>query len=252
MLWYKSWLETRWRFYIGLGLLLLSAGGIVYVYPQMMKLLPRASELDTTGELGRRIKEGVELSRDYRGYIWSQWMRQNLAQMATFFAIILGSGGPYAQRSELFTLSLPVSRQRVVGVRALAGLGELLAIVFVSTLAIPLVSPSIGQSYSFVEAFVHALCAFVASAAFFSLATLLSTSFSDIWRPLLIACAVAVVLWLAGEVLRDVMPYSIFTVMNGETYFRSGQLPWMGLVACAALSAALLYAAGTNIERRDF
>ena len=87
MLWYKSWLETRWRFFIGLGLLLLSAGGIVFVYPQVMKLLPRASELDTSGELGQRIREGVELSRDYRGYIWSQWMRQNLAQMATFFTI---------------------------------------------------------------------------------------------------------------------------------------------------------------------
>jgi ABC-type transport system involved in multi-copper enzyme maturation permease subunit len=252
MLWYKSWLETRWRFLIGLGLLLLSAGGIVYVYPQVMKLLPRASELDTTGELGQRIREGVELSRDFRGYIWSQWMRQNLAQMATFFAIILGSGGPYTQRSELFTLSLPASRLEVVRVRALAGLGELLVIVFVSTLAIPLVSPSVGQSYSVVSAFVHAVCAFVASAVFFSFATLLSTSFSDIWRPLLIACAVAAVTWLAGQVVRDLAPYSIFTVMNGEKYFRSGQLPWVGLAVSAALSAAMLYAAGTNIERRDF
>lgn len=252
MLWYKSWLETRWRFFIGLGLLLLSAGGVVYVYPQVMNLLPRANELDTTGPLGQRIREGVELARDYRGYIWSQWMRQNLAQMSTFFAIILGSGGPYAQRSELFTLSLPVSRQQVVRVRAFTGLAELLAIIFVSTLAIPLVSPSVGQSYSVVAAFVHAFCAFVASAAFFSLATLLSTSFSDIWRPLLIACAVAAVVWLAGQVLRDLTPYSIFTVMNGEKYFRSGQLPWAGLIASAALSSALLYAAGTNIERRDF
>src|SRR5262249_22484628 len=144
MLWYKSWLETRWRFFIGLGLLLLSAGGIVFVYPQGMKLPPRAREPGTTRELGQRIREGVELSRDFRGYIWSQWMRQNLAQMATFFAIILGSGGPYSQRSELFTLSLPVSRQEVVRVRAFTGLGELLAMVFLSTLAIPLVSPSVG------------------------------------------------------------------------------------------------------------
>ena len=138
MLWYKSWLETRWRFFIGLGLLVLSAGGIVYAYPQVMKLLPRASELDTTGPLGQRIKDAVDLSRDYRGYVWSQWMRQNLVQMATFFAVILGSGGPYSQRSELFTLSLPVSRQRLVGIRAAAGLGELLVIIVLSSLVIPL------------------------------------------------------------------------------------------------------------------
>jgi hypothetical protein len=252
MLWYKSWLETRWRFFIGLALFVLSAGGVVVVYPQVMKLLASTTELDTTGALGQRIQEGVELARDYRGYVWSQWMRQNLVQMATLFAIILGSGGPYAQRSELFTLSLPVSRQRLVGVRALAGLAELLAMVVVSSLVIPLISPGVGQSYSVAAALVHALCAFVASAAFFSLATLLSTSFSDIWRPLLIACAAAVVLGLADQVLRDLSRYSIFTLMNGERYFRSGQLPWVGLVVAASLSIAMLYGAAANIERRDF
>jgi len=252
MLWYKTWLETRWRFLIGLALFVLSAGGIVYAYPQLMKLMPNAEGLKTDGELGQRIRDAVELSRSYRGYVWSQWTRQNLSQMATLFAVILGSGGPYAQRSELFTLSLPVSRQRLVGVRAAAGLAELLVIIVVSSLVIPLFSPSVGESYDVGSALVHALCAFVASAAFFSLAALLSTSFSDIWRPLLIACAVAIVLWITGEAIRDLSPYSIFTVMNGETYFRSGQLPWLGLIVSSLLSVALLYAAIVNIERRDF
>jgi ABC-type transport system involved in multi-copper enzyme maturation permease subunit len=252
MLWYKSWLETRWRFFIGLGLFTLSAGGVVYVYPQVMKLIPRLGDLDTSGALGERIKDAVALQRDYRGYIWSQWMRQNLTQMATLFAVILGSVGPYSQRSELFTLSLPVSRRRLVSVRALAGLGELLVIIVVSFLVIPLFSPSVGQRYGVGAALVHALCAFVASAAFFSLAALLSTSFSDIWRPLLIACAAAIVLWIAGQVIRELSPYSIFTLMNGEKYFRSGELPWVGLLAAASLSAAMLYAAVVNIERRDF
>jgi hypothetical protein len=252
MLWYKSWLETRWRFFIGLALFVLSAGGIVMVYPQVMKLLSTTTELDTSGPLGQRIKEGVELARDYRGYVWSQWMRQNLVQMATLFAIILGSGGPYAQRSELFTLSLPLSRQRLVGVRAIAGLAELLVMLVAASLVLPLMSPGVGQTYSVSSTLVHALCAFVASAVFFSLATLLSTSFSDIWRPLLIACAAAVVLWFADQVLRDWSPYSIFTLMNGEKYFRSGHIPWIGLVVAASLSAVMLYGAVVNIERRDF
>lgn len=252
MLWYKTWLETRWRFFIGLGLLVLSAGGVVYAYPQVMKLIPRLGDLDTSGALGRRIKDAVELQRDYRGYVWSQWMRQNLTQMATLFAVILGSGGPYSQRSELFTLSMPASRQRLVGVRAVAGLGELLLIVVVSSLVIPLFSPSVGQSYGVGAALIHALCAFVASAAFFSLATLLSTSFSDIWRPLLIGCAVAAVLWLVTQVVSDLAPYSIFTLMNGEQYFRSGQVPWIGLVVALSISLVMLYGAAKNIEHRDF
>ena len=75
MLWHKSWVETRSRFLIGLTLLMLSTCGAVLYYPQVMKLLPMASTVDTGGELGRRIREGVELARDYRGYVWSQWMR---------------------------------------------------------------------------------------------------------------------------------------------------------------------------------
>ena len=57
---------------------------------------------------------------------------------------------------------------------------------------------------------------------------------------------------MAGQVIQDLNPYSVFTLMNGEKYFRSGQVPWVGLFVTAALSAAMLYAAVINIERRDF
>jgi len=40
--------------------------------------------------------------------------------------------------------------------------------------------------------------------------------------------------------------------MSGENYFHGRGLPWPGLVASAAASAALLYGAGTNLARRDF
>src|SRR4029077_17132304 len=105
-------------------------------------------DLEMDGPLGARLRDAVELSRSYRGYVWAQWNRQNLTEMATLFAVILGSGGPYSQRSELFSLSLPVSRQRLLGVRALTGLAELFVIVLVPSLVIPIFSSSVGQSYS--------------------------------------------------------------------------------------------------------
>ena len=187
MLWYKSWLETRWRFVIGLVLLVCSAGGTVLVYPKVAKLMPITPALDLSGELGRRIRESVELAREYRGYVWSQWFRQNLIQMVTIFAVLLGTGGLPAQGSggaALFTLSLPVSRNRLLGIRASAGLAELLALV--------------------------------------------------------------------GEVFGDLSRYSIFRVMNGEVYFRTGELPWPGLLASAIASAAMLYGAVIAFARRDF
>jgi hypothetical protein len=254
MLWYKSWLETRWRFLIGIGLSMVSAATVVLYYPELIKLMPLAGIIDASGEIGRQIKESVELSRSYRGYIWSQWFRQNETQLGTLFAVLLGSGSPLSRGSGavLFTLSLPASRNRLVGIRAATGLLQLLALALAPALIVPLLSPAVGETYSVPGALIHALCFFIVSGLFFSLAFLLSTVFDDLWRPLLIVCSIAVVLALFEGVLRNLAPYGVFRVMSGEVYFRTGQLPWIGLTASAGGSLAMLYAASVNIARRDF
>jgi hypothetical protein len=255
MLWYKSWVDTRWRFLIGMGLLMLSAAGVVFTYPRVIKLLPMAPAVDTSGELGRRIQEAMDLSRTYRGYVYSQWFQQNLPQMWTIFAVLLGSGGLLAQGARggtLFTLSMPASRNRLIGVRAAAGLAELFVLAVVPPLLLPLLSPAVGQTFGVGDALVHSVCLFAAGAVFFSVAFLLSTSFDDVWRPLLITLAAATVLALCGMVFRDLARYSVFTVMSGEVYFRTGHVPWLGLIASLATSAAMLYVAAINMARRDF
>jgi hypothetical protein len=255
MLWYKSWLETRWRFLIGLGLLMLSACGIVLFYPEVKKLMPLVPTIDTNGVLGRRIREAAELQREFRGYVWSQWFRQTPTQIGTLFAVLLGSGNPLSSGSEdaaLFTLSLPASRHRLIAVRAGTGLAELFALAFIPSLLIPLLSPAVGESYGIGSALVHGLCLFTAGAVFFSLALLLSTVFGDLWRPLMLACAVAVILGLAEIFLRSQSAHGIFWVMSGESFFRRDGVPWAGLLIAAALSASMLYAAAVNLARRDF
>ena len=255
MLWYKAWLETRWRFAIGLAILMLSACGTVFAYPQVARLMPLASNIEARGEIGRRVQEAVQLARDYRGYVWSQWFRQNLIQMWTVFAALLGAGGLLSQTSggaALYTLSMPASRTRLLGVRAAAGLGELLVLAIAPSLLIPLLSPAVGDSYSVVDVLVHGACLFFGGAVFYALAMLLSTIFPDIWRPLLIALAVAVALAIGEMFVRDVWPYGLFSLMNGETYFRTRHVPWAGLVVTTAAAAALLYGAASSLERRDF
>ncbi len=253
MLWYKSWLDTRWRFLIGLGLLVCSAGSIVMTYPTVMRLMPLVPSVDVGGELGRRIREAADLSREYRGYVWSQGIRQNLVQLGTLFAVLLGTGGMLSARhGALFTLSLPVSRQRLIAVRAATGLGELLTITVASLLVIPLLSPAVGESYSLGNVVVHGLCFFAASAAFFSLALLLSTVFDDLWRPLGLSLAIAVALAGLDMFLRDFSSSFVYGLMSGETYFRTGALPWAGLFTSAAASIAMLYGASLNLSQRDF
>jgi len=49
MLWYKAWLETRWRFAIGLALLTLSAAVTVLSYPAVMRVLLPGVTIEAPG-----------------------------------------------------------------------------------------------------------------------------------------------------------------------------------------------------------
>ncbi|HUE86702.1 MAG TPA: hypothetical protein VMO26_11565 [Vicinamibacterales bacterium] len=255
MLWYKSWLETRWRFAGGLVLLLLSAGSTVALYPEVVRLLPAASNLELQGEIGRRVAESAELAHSYRGYVWSQWFRHNMPQLWTLMAIVLGTGGLLSQAAgggALFTLSLPVSRRRLMSVRAAVVAGELLVLALIPAVIFPLLSPGVGESYAMGDAFVHSACMFTGGLVFFALAFLLSSAFGDIWRPLLLAVCVAFVLGLLEQLSADVARFGVFRVMSGESYFRGNGVPWLGLLASAVVSAVMLSAATRNISRQDF
>lgn len=251
MLWYKSWLETRWRFWIGLGLLLCSAAAVVLTYPHVLKLTA-SMPVDGSGELWDRIREAIALTRTFEGYVWSEWFRKNVAEMVTLFAILLGTAGVLSHSGgALFTLSLPVSRRRLLGVRAATGLAELFILALVPSMLIPLLSPMIGESYAFARVLIHGFCLFVAGSLFFNLALLLSTLFSDRWRPFLLALGIAMAVAIIEQfVLRA--PYGVFRVMSAEVFFRGNRLPWEGLLLSAAASAALYSGAVWNLTRRDF
>jgi uncharacterized membrane protein YvlD (DUF360 family) len=255
MLWYKSWLETRWRFVIGLALLPLSAAGSVLLYPRFVQLLPLAAQADANDAIGRRVLEAAEIMSTYRGYVWAQWFAQNMTQMWALFAVLLGAGGLLAQSSgggALFTLSLPATRDRIVGVRAATGLAELLVLALVPAMLVPVLSPAIGQSYSPLDALLHGLFIFVGGSIFFSLAFFLSSVFSDVWRPVLIVLCAAMAVSFFEEVIDGLSRYSVFGLMSGEQYFQGDGVPWLGLVLSVVVSSLLLVAATRNIARQDF
>src|SRR5690349_19585959 len=225
MLWYKTWLETRWRFLIGLAILFVLAAGLVVTYPATQRLLlSQTKAIDLNGPIGRLLADALDLQREYRGFIWWQWHRQNLAQMWTLFAVLLGSGGLVTRGSggaALFTLSLPASRNGLLTTRAAVGMGELVVLAIVPSLVITVMSPSIGQHYSAADAVTFGLCLCVAGSVFFCLALLLSTVFDDVWRPLLLTCAVAVLFGVAELAAGGLAPFGIFHVMSGESYLRA-------------------------------
>jgi hypothetical protein len=178
-----------------------------------------------------------------------------MRQLWALFAVLLGTGGLLAQASgggALFTLSLPVSRRWLLWVRAATALAELAILAMVPALLLPVLSPAVGEAYSVTDAVVYGVCMFVAGSTLFSLTFLLSTVFSDVWRPPLIVLCFAALVSLVRQIAGGPSSASLLGVMTAETYFRGNGLPWVGLLLTTAASAALLYAASLNIARRDF
>ncbi|HEV7764738.1 MAG TPA: hypothetical protein VGQ76_07045 [Thermoanaerobaculia bacterium] len=251
MLWQKSWLETRWRFLIGAILLSCSAAVTVFTYPTVKELLSLVQG-NATGALGRQIRESAELARTFPGYIWSESFAGNQRQWITLFAILLGTASFLSTSGGAsFTLSLPVSRRRLLAVRTSTGLAELFILAMFPALLIPLLAPAIGESHGVASALIHGFCLFIVATIFYNLGFLLSTIFSDPWRPVLIAIGVAVALGFLDRVLRFT-PLSLFDVMSAERYFRHGAVPWAGLLVSVAIAAGLYSVAVANLVRRDF
>jgi hypothetical protein len=96
MLWYKAWLDTRWRFAIGLVILMLSGCAAVLGYPEAVKALAHVSQID--GESGRPIYGNAALIPDYRGYVWSVWFRQTMRELWALFAVLSCAIGGLAEK----------------------------------------------------------------------------------------------------------------------------------------------------------
>ena len=252
MIWQHAFLETRWRFLIGLVLLPVSAAFVALSYPQVTALSQSVTPAPDTA-LGREIAEAMELSKTYGGYVWSQWFQQNGAQLAGLFAAIIGTGGLLSQTAaaRLFTLSLPVSRERLLAARAAAGLGQMLALTVVPALVIVLVSPLVGRSFPLLDALAYALCAFVGSAVFFSVAFFFSSMFGSVWAPIVLTLCSGAALG-ALDRITGADRFSLIQMVHGESYFKGNGLPWPMLAVSLAVSAALLYSGTRLVARQDF
>jgi hypothetical protein len=254
MLWQRCWTETRWRFLIGLLIVICSSAEVVLTWPRIAGLLPAAAAIGADGEIGRRIREAVEVQRAYRGYIWSQAFAQNLTNMTTLFAILLGTGGllSVSSGSALFTLSMPVTRKQIIWTRAVTGLGELFLLAFAGSLAISTFSPTVNESYALKDALPGGVCLFAACGVFFALASFLSTIFNDFWRPLAFALAAALALGGLELASRGLGGYGLFYLMSGEGWFRNAEFPWLAIPVSLTVAAVLLWLAARKTEQQDF
>ena len=206
MLWYKSWLETRWRFLIGLALLMLSACGTVLTYPEVVRAA-------AAGAAGRsRAARSAGASR--RPWSCRALPRLRLVAVvppehAADVGALRGAARhrrpALARRPAAGRCSRCRCRCRATGCSAFAprpGWRNCWCSPSSRRSSCRCSRRPSGRRYSLGDALVHAACLFVAGTVFFSLTFLLSTVFSDVWRPVLIALCVAMVLALVEQVFR--------------------------------------------------
>jgi hypothetical protein len=251
MLWQKAWIDTRWRFLAALAVMLVSAFANIRLYALAAdQMRTMAAMIAARPELGQGLIAPGDVAMRYHDFLWSFWF--TLGVQWTICAALIGSGGVVSQQAGggvLFTLSLPVTRGRLLFSRTAVGLIELTALAVIPSLAIPLASPLIHQSFPLDKALLMACSTFVGGLGVFGFAVWLSTAFADrrVWLVAIVAPLI-----VGNLVTEDSAARTPFRLIDTWTQLDRGQAPWLLWLASVLAFAAFLFAATRSLARRDF
>ncbi len=259
MLWQKSWWETRWGLSAFMVVMLLFVAwrlpleqtALAQWFSSLQERAPNLSE-DSQGLL--------PLLNSYQGYVWYNWFKLLLLIMWPTYAVMMGAtlvaascpwmaGAPGA--AGLFTFSLPVSRRRVLLTHAALVAVEMALVALVPSLMFPIALRLIGAGVSFGSTVVHALLLTLGGMVFISLSFLLNAVFNSQLIARAIGIAIVFALLFPIRPLEEFPWWNVYHVMSGETYFRYGKIPWLGLLASLALWALMMTTAVRMYGQHD-
>jgi hypothetical protein len=238
MLWYKAWLETRSRFLIALvGITALCS---YYVFH------------------GNREK----LSFTNVSY-YSMVINGGHATLALTWIVavtLLMMGGLLREKAagaSSFTLAMPVSRARLMGVRISMGLTQAMTLVIVPWTAMFLVSSFTGWTHSMFQAGFYMVLLAGGGLVFFAMALLISSLVEGEYTAPLVSLG-AVIPLAIGFGRESLRAYNPFTFITGEQYFDRhtmllvGPIPWMHIAVSVFLAALLMAVSVKVIQAREF
>ena len=195
MLWYKAWLETRFRFFLGALLIAATCAFFVMGNPFILGTWQEYRELNPQQ---KELPWIIEATSDYAYFIWHFVFRTLLQQLWVLLAVLIGFGGLSRERAQGaagFTLSLPVSRRRLIGVRWAVGVAEITILGLLPALLIPVLSAFIEKPYPVFQGVSHSLLMVLAGIIFFSFGTFLSTVIESEHTPALVGIAAIVLFY---------------------------------------------------------
>ena len=242
---WKSWRESRMRF---LGSLVLLSGLVIYCI------------LTSSDFLSGYAIQHPDEPLTYSGYIWIALFDYFFQGLWIACAFVLGLGGlrrEYATGEALYSLGLPVSRDRLLFVRGAVALAESISLALGPTMLIPVLSLIVGQSYSWQQAFGFALLLGIAGTVFLAIGIFLSTLFEGEFTAPIVGLCVVLMAFFAFKA-KLLSRWSIFDVMNGarhinqQTHLLNGTAPWLGIGSSVAVAIILFGTSRWLIRSKDF
>jgi ABC-2 type transport system permease protein len=237
MLWYKAWLETRTRFVVSLaGMSSLAA---LRVYQTTRLAMP-----DT----------GIAYY-----YLTLHWAHVLLCLMWILAVALLMMGGLLREKAvgaSAFTLSLPVSRRRLMAARIGVGAAEAMLLAVVPWAAMFTTAIVIGKADSLREAAYHLGLLLGFGSVFFGIPLLVSSLVESEYAAPLVSLGIAVAMAVLDDgALRAYNPHVFMQggdLLDRHTHLFLRAFPWGPLSVCLGLTVVLCAASVVAVEKREF
>jgi putative exporter of polyketide antibiotics len=239
MLWMKSWLETRFRLCVAFApfVLLVALG-----FAQANHLRP-----NNPIPAVQRLSGSLAIFTVF-------WMMPA--------AMLAGAGiktqAPFQATKGLhgsvhFTLSLPVSRLRLLQVRAGMGMLEVVVVILLGTIGFGILLPRQFPELGFpaMDMLRYGITVLAFTLAVYALSTLFATFMDDMWQTWGTLIAVAAARGLSSLVS---LPRSmdVFQALSGNSALVTHSLPTWPIVLSLAVAVCLFSAAARSVQERDY
>jgi ABC-type transport system involved in multi-copper enzyme maturation permease subunit len=196
---------------------------------------------------------------DYRFYIWHFLFDFRLQNLWVLFAIVLSFGGllrEHINGTAVFSLSLPVTRNRWLISRVLIAFLETFVLSCVPAFVVPIASFSVGQSYPIGQGFAHGLLMAGIGSVFVGLAAFLSLVLRGEYTPLVVTLTMLAVPYLIlqewARRLSWARKIDIAHVMAGPWLLTWGDVPWLAIAVVGLLTMLSLGLAARQGRRLEF
>jgi len=235
MLWYKVWLETRFRLLFTLGVMGLL---LVLTYSTRAAAPAPGARIPVFGIVLFSIPTFVVV-------ICTMLAGAGIATQPSFQAT-KGLHG-----SMLFTLSLPVSRLRLLAVRAGFGWLEMAGAIGTLCCGMWLASSQLRGAVTVVEMFEYAETLIACASALYFLSVMMATFLDDQWRVWGTMIGSAALWWLSTHTsLPDSL--NIFRAMGEGSPLVAHTMPWLAMTFSLALAAILFLVAFQVVQHREY